>query len=80
MVSPNYALARPAPPSTVRRYFDQQVMPMAIDAAGELEALLEQLRQRTRRYPLTTLGLAACVGLVLSRTGYVDDIPRDGQG
>jgi hypothetical protein len=67
MVSPNYALARPAPPSALRRYFDQQILPVAIDAAGELEALLEQASLRARHYPLTTLGVAACIGLALSR-------------
>jgi hypothetical protein len=66
MVTSNYPLARPRPPSQLRRAFDRQVLPAMIDAAGVAEQVLERVAQRTRRQPMTVLALAVITGVLLS--------------
>lgn len=65
MVSRSYLLEQPGPPSALKRFFDQQVLPAVIDIAGGCEAVLEAALQRTRRYPLGVVGLACGAGCLL---------------
>ncbi len=66
MLSPDYLLDKTPPPSALRQFFDQQVLPVAIDAAGSLEALLEDVARATRRRPVAALGIAFASAFLLS--------------
>ncbi len=67
MVERSYMLARPAPPSAMKVFFDQSAMPRLIDAAGACEVALEQVAQRAKRAPLTCSFLAVASGWLLER-------------
>jgi hypothetical protein len=66
MIKPGYLTHKPAAPSAPKRHFDQQVMPVLIDAAGGVEAVLEQVAIRVRQSPVRTLSAAAGTASVLS--------------
>lgn len=66
MVTNSYMLDKPRRPSDLRRAFDQQVLPLVIDALGGVEQVVEQLALRTRRQPTMVLGMAAGAGVLLS--------------
>jgi hypothetical protein len=65
MISQRYLLEQPSPPSRLKNRFDQQIMPIAIDAAASVEAALAMLGERTRRQPSTTLAFMFAAGVVL---------------
>ncbi len=67
MVSKAYLLERPPPPFKAKRFMDQRVVPLLIDAAGAVEGRLEELAVAARRAPLCSFGLAVAVGFVLKR-------------
>jgi hypothetical protein len=64
MVDRSYLLNRPPRPSGLKRYVDQEVIPLAIDAAGALEAVLERLSRRAAAQPLTAAAAAFGIGLL----------------
>lgn len=66
MVTSNYIEGKSSPPSASKRFFDQQVLPVVIDAAGSVEAVVESLAQRIRGRPVGALGLALGLGVVLA--------------
>ena len=45
---------------------DQTVLPVAIDAAGTMEAVLERVAVSVKQRPAVTLGAALAVGATLS--------------
>ncbi|MGA9864838.1 MAG: hypothetical protein WBQ75_00180 [Acetobacteraceae bacterium] len=66
MVGSNYIEDKSSPPSGPKRFFDQQVLPVAIDAAGSVESVLESLAEYIRGRPTGTLGLALGLGILLA--------------
>lgn len=66
MVSQSYVLEKPPPPSAAKVFFDQRVMPVAIDAAGAVEARVERLAGHARRQPIVAVSVAIGVGVLLS--------------
>ncbi len=66
MVDKSYMEAKPAPPSALKQYFDQVVMPVAIDMAGSVEAGLERVAVSVKQRPATTLGAALVLGAAVS--------------
>ncbi|WP_250265916.1 hypothetical protein [Rhodovastum atsumiense] len=67
LVQDGYLLDKPSPPSQPKLFFDQRVIPAAIDAAGAVEAVLERLAVRTRQRPVMVLGMAMGAGFLVSR-------------
>ena len=63
MVSSAYLVRKPAPPSELKRFFNQQIMPAAIDGAGFLDMGIAKVTREIRRNPNIGLGLA--LGLAL---------------
>ncbi len=66
MVSPTYPLHKPDSPSAVKVFLDQDVLPALINAAGEVESVMERIAVSTRANPQILLGLAFGFGAVLS--------------
>jgi hypothetical protein len=66
MVSPKYLAGKTTVPSRFKRFFDRRVLPVAIDAAGSVEAVLEGVACRARRQPAVALGLACSASFLLS--------------
>jgi hypothetical protein len=66
MVSSNYLLRKPTPPSDLKRFFDQRIMPVAIDGAACLDIGLAKTVEHVRRNPAVALGLAAGMGVLLA--------------
>jgi hypothetical protein len=61
MVSTTYLERKPAGPSPLKRFFDQRVMPVAIDAAACLDIGVANAGRQMRRTPM--LGLALLLGI-----------------
>ena len=66
MVTSNYIEGKSSLSSGPKRFFDQQVLPVAIDAAGSVESVVESLAERVRGRPMGTLGLALGLGILLA--------------
>jgi hypothetical protein len=66
MVSSSYLDRKPAPPSGLKRFFDQRVIPMAIDGAAGLEIGVASAGRHLRRNPAMSLGLALGMGILLA--------------
>jgi hypothetical protein len=66
MIEDRYLSGKSPAPSKLKQLFDEHVIPVAIDAAGSVEAVLERLGQSTRRQPIVALGLAVGAGFLLS--------------
>ena len=66
MVDRSYMLARPAPPSALKRFVNQAAIPAAIDAVAAMESGLERLGQSTRQRPWAALSLAAGGGCMIA--------------
>jgi hypothetical protein len=64
MVAVGYMIDKPGPPSGLRRFIHQRVVPPAIDAAGSVESAIHELAEQTRARPGTSLLAAAALGLV----------------
>jgi hypothetical protein len=58
--------SKPKGPSTPPRRFNQNVLPPVIDTVARAEAVLERIAQRSRRAPLTALGIAFGIGVLAS--------------
>jgi hypothetical protein len=70
MPNQDYMLARPPPPSEVKRLFDQQVMPVLINLAAAVEEALQRLANGTRRAPAASVGAAFAIGMVVACLGF----------
>jgi hypothetical protein len=66
MVSSSYLNRKPAPPSELKRFFDQKIMPMAIDGAASLEVGVASAGRHLRRNPAMSLALALGMGILLA--------------
>jgi hypothetical protein len=66
MVGASYLVDKPAGPSAPRRFFNQRILPPAIDAAAKVEAVAERAAQGARRSPLAALGIAFGIGFLAS--------------
>ncbi len=62
MVNRAYLLEKPSGPSASKIFFDQQVIPVFIDAAGSVEGMLERMAMSVRRRPIEALGAALGIG------------------
>lgn len=62
MVTQAYLTSRPPAPSGLQVFFDQRVMPVAIDAAAGLDRGAAVLAERARGTPLRACLLAGLVG------------------
>ena len=71
MIKPDYLTHKPGGPSSPKRVLDQQIIPVLIDAAGGLEAIIERWSTRVRHAPAQSLGIAlgasALISFLLSR-------------
>ncbi len=67
MVDDAYLLEKPSGPSAAKRFLDQVVLPIAIDAAGAGEDAVQRLSQRTGLRPVVIVaGVAAGTLLLLA--------------
>ena len=66
MVSRTYMTAQPPPPTTLKRFLDQEAFPWAINAAGAVEGVLWRMSEAARRQPaiavLAAIALGAAAG------------------
>ncbi len=62
MVKTGYMLDQPKPADAVRRFVDQRLFPVAIDAAAGIEGALERLRIGVQKRPVFLLGAAFVYG------------------
>ncbi|MGI4745723.1 MAG: hypothetical protein ACRYGI_07860 [Janthinobacterium lividum] len=66
MVSQAYMLEKPSGPSPIKVWFDQKVIPVVINAAGDVEGLLERVAIGARKAPIASLAAALGVGTLLT--------------
>jgi hypothetical protein len=66
MVSASYLVDKRKGPSEMARVLHQRVLPPVIDAAAQVEAVLERVAQGARRSPFTALGIAFGIGFLSS--------------
>jgi len=66
MVGATYLIDKRAGPSDLARIFHQRVLPPVIDAAAQVEAMLERTAQSARRTPLIALGIAFGIGFLMA--------------
>lgn len=66
MVSSTYLVRKPASPSVLKRFFDQRIMPAAIDGAGCLDMGITKVTGEFRRDPKLSVGLALALGALLA--------------
>jgi hypothetical protein len=66
MVSRDYMLRRDRPPRSVKLTLDQVVIPAAIDAAAQVEAVAERLSNAVKRRPAPVLALVAFAAWLVS--------------
>ncbi len=64
MVEVGYLIDDPGPPSSLRRFINQRLVPPAIDAAGAVESAIYELGEQVRARPAACLAAAAALGLV----------------
>jgi hypothetical protein len=66
MVGSSYLHRKPNPPSGLKLFFDQRIMPMAIDGAASLEVGVASAGEHLRRNPGSSLGLALGMGILIA--------------
>ncbi len=66
MVDTSYPLHKPSRPSDLKRFFDQRLMPTAIDGAARLDIGIVKTVEHIRRNPAMALGLAIGMGALLA--------------
>ena len=64
MVDVGYLIDKPGPPSGLKAFVNQYVVPPAIDAAGAVESAVYELGEQVRAQPVTSLLAAGALGLV----------------
>ena len=74
MIDRDYLLKKGAGPSAPKLFLDQKVIPMAIDAAGAVEGVLERVAVRVRRRPVSALAAALGTGTLVTLLA----VPRRG--
>ncbi len=68
MVGRDYMLKKPSGPSAPKLFFDTQIVPLATNAAGGLEVLLDRAAVRTGvRSSVILAGVAGLTSLALFR-------------
>jgi hypothetical protein len=71
MIESEYLTQKAPPPSAPKRVLDQKVIPVLIDAAGGIEAVIERWAVRVRQSPgqsiCVALGAGALVSFLLGR-------------
>jgi hypothetical protein len=65
MVATTYLERKPAGPSPLQRFFDQSIMPVAIDAAACLDIGAVKAGQQLRRNPMLGIGLLLGIGYLV---------------
>ena len=66
MVGRDYMLKKGAGPSAPKVFLDQKMLPVAINAAGAVEGVLEKLAVRVRRKPVVALAAALGTGTLVT--------------
>ena len=66
MVSSSYFARNPTQRSEFKRFFDQKIIPVAIDGAACLDIGFANVVRQLRRNPKTGLGLALGMGILLA--------------
>jgi hypothetical protein len=66
MVSSAYLVRKPASPSELKRFFDQRIIPAAIDGAGCLDMGIAKVASEFRRRPKIGLGLSLALGALVA--------------
>ncbi len=66
MTDASYLLEQLPPPTKLKVFVDQRVFPMAINAAANVEMLLERAAVGARERPVRALGLAVGAGFLIS--------------
>jgi hypothetical protein len=66
MVGKSYLRRKPDPPSALKLFLDQRIMPMAIDGAASLETGLARASRHLQRNSAMSLGLALGMGVLLA--------------
>jgi len=66
MIRSSYLVRESAPPSDLKRFFDQRIMPATIDVAAFLDISLARTAGQMRRNPVMALGLAIGLGVLLA--------------
>ena len=69
MITRDYMLAEPPPPSRLKVTWDLQAMPMLIDAAASVERQVENVLGTVRRVPVTCVLIAAGLGFLAAHVG-----------
>ena len=67
MVSVGYMIDKPAPPSALKVFIDQKVIPQAIDAAGAVESAAYELGEQVKARPVASIAIAALVGVLVGK-------------
>ncbi len=66
MVSSLYLHRAAAPPSDLKRFFDQRIMPVAIDGAACVDIGLAKVVEHMRRNPAMAIGLLVGAGVLVA--------------
>jgi hypothetical protein len=66
MVSSAYLVRKPASPSELKRFFDQRIIPAAIDGAGCVDMGIGRVVREFRRNPKIGLGLSLALGALVA--------------
>ena len=74
MIGRDYMLKKGGGPSSPKLFLDQTIIPMAIDAAGGVEGMLERLAVRVRLMPVAALAAALGTGTLVTLLA----VPRRG--
>ncbi len=74
MVDRDYMLKKGAGPSASKVFLDQTIVPIAINAAGAVEGVLERVAVRVRRMPVTALAAGLGTGTLVTLLA----VPRRG--
>ena len=66
MIDRSYMLDQPPPPSALKQFLDLKLIPIAIDATGALEILVERIAVQGRQRPIAAVGMAFGLGCGLA--------------
>ena len=66
MIDRSYMLDQPPPPSAFKQFLDLTLIPIAIDATGAVENLVERIAVLGRQRPIAAVGVAFGLGCGLA--------------
>jgi hypothetical protein len=66
MVSNSYFHRKPAPRSELKRFLDQQIMPLAIDSAACLDIGITKAGHKMRQNPMISICMGLGIGILIS--------------